>query len=45
MGDADLKAKFSGPIMPSLWWHYRDDAFDLWQQGLPALHDFTEFFN
>ena len=30
MGEIDLKAKFSGPIKPSLWWRYRDDIFDLW---------------
>ena len=45
MGEIDFKAKFSGPIKPSLWWRYRDDVFDLWQQGLPALHDFTNYIN
>ena len=45
MGEIDLNAKFSGPIKPSLWWRYRDDVFDLWQQGLPALHQFTDFIN
>ena len=45
MGEIDLKAKFSGPIKPSLWWRYRDDVFDLWQQGLPALHQFTDYIN
>ena len=38
MGEIDLKAKFSGPLKPSLWWRYHDDVFDLWQQGVPALH-------
>ena len=33
MGEIDLKAKFSGPIKLSLWWRYRDDVFDLWQQA------------
>ena len=41
----DLKAKFSGPIKPSLWWRYCDDVFDLWQQGLNALHQFTDYIN
>jgi len=45
MGERDFQAKFSGPIKPALWWRYRDDVFDLWQQGLPALHEFTEFIN
>ena len=45
MGEIDLKAKFSGPIKLSLWWRYRDDAFDLWQQGLPTLHQFTDYIN
>ena len=47
MGEIDLKAiaKFSGPIKPSLWWRYRDDVFDLWQQGLPVLHQFTDDIN
>ena len=45
MGEIDLKAKFSGPIKPSLWWRYRDDIFDLWQQGLPALHQFTDYID
>ena len=45
MGEIDLKAKFSGPLKPSLWWRYRDDVFDLWQQGLPALHQFTDYIN
>jgi len=43
MGEIDFKAKFSGPIKSSLWWRYRDDVFDLWQQGLPALHQFTDY--
>ena len=30
---------------PSLWWRYRDDVFDLWQQGLPALETFTQYIN
>ena len=41
MGEIDLRAKFSRPIKPSLWWRYRDDVFDLWRQGLPILHQFT----
>ena len=45
MGEIHLKAKFSGPIKPSLWWRYRDNVFDLWQQGLPALHQFTDYIN
>ena len=45
MGEIELKAKFSGPIKPSLWWRYRDDVFDLWQQGLPALHQFTDYID
>ena len=45
MGEIDLRAKFSGLIKPSLWWRYRDDVFYLWQQGLPALHQFTEYIN
>ena len=45
MGEIDLKAKFSGLIKLSLWWRYRDDVFDLWQQGLPALHQFTDFIH
>ena len=45
MGEIDLKAKFSGPLKPSLWWRYRDDVFELWQQGLPALHPFTDYIN
>ena len=28
MGEIDFKAKFSGPIKPSLWWRYRDDVFE-----------------
>ena len=44
MGEIDLKAKFSGPIKSSLW-RYHDDVFDLWEQGLPALHQFTDFIN
>ena len=43
MGEIDIKAK--GPIMPSLWWRYRDDVFDLWQQGLPPLYQFTDNIN
>ncbi|CAH3142175.1 unnamed protein product, partial [Pocillopora meandrina] len=35
----------SGPIKPSLWWRYRDHEFDLWQQDLPALHQFTDYIN
>ena len=45
MGEIDVKAKFLGPIKPSLWWRYHDDVFDLWQQGLPALHQFTDCIN
>lgn len=45
MGEIDFQAKFSGHIKPALWWRHRDDVFDLWQQGLPALHEFTEFIN
>ena len=36
---------FSGPIKPSLRWRYREDVFDLWLQGLPALHQFTDYIN
>ena len=35
MGEIDSQAKFSGPIKPALWWRYRDNVLDLWQQGLP----------
>ena len=45
MGEIDHKAKFCGPIKPALWWRYRDDIFDLWQQGPPALKTFTEYIN
>ena len=45
MGEIDHKAKFCGPIKPALWWRYRDDIFDLWQQGLPALETFTQYIN
>ena len=45
MGEIDLKAKFSGSIKPSLWWRYRDDVFDLWQQDLHAVHQFTDYIN
>ena len=45
MGEIDLRAKFSRPIKPSLWWRYRDDVFNLWQQGLPILHQFTDYIN
>ena len=45
MGEIDFKAKFSGPIKLSLWWRYHDDVFDLWQQGLPALNQFTDYIN
>ena len=45
MGVIDHKAKFCGPIKPALWWRYRDDVFDLWQQGLPALETFTQYIN
>ena len=45
MGEIDFRAIFSGPIKPALWWRYREDVFDLWQQGLPALHEFTELIN
>ena len=45
MGEIDFKAKFCGPLRPSLWWRYRDDVFDLWQQGLPALDTFTQYIN
>ena len=45
MGEIDFQAKFSGPIKPALWWRYRDDVFDLWQRGLAALHELTEFIN
>ena len=34
-----------GPIKPALWWRYRDDIFDLWQQGLPNLEAFTQYIN
>ena len=45
MGEIDHKAKFCGPIKPSLWWRYRDDIFDLWQQRLSALNYYTECIN
>ena len=45
MGEIDFQAKFSDPIKPALWWRCCDDVFDLWQQGLLALHEFTEFIN
>ena len=45
MGEIDYKAKFCGPIKPALWWRYRDDIFDLWQQGLPNLKTFTQYIN
>ena len=45
MGEIDHKAKFCGPIRPSQWWRYRDDIFDLWQQGLSALNSFTDYIN
>ena len=45
MGEIDYKAKFCGPIKPALWWRYRDDVFDLWQQGLPNLEAFTQYIN
>ena len=45
MGEIDHKAKHCGPIKPSQWWRYRDDIFDLWQQGPAALNSFTEYIN
>ena len=45
MGEIDHKAKHYGPIKPSQWWRYRDNIFDLWQQGLAALSSFTEYIN
>ena len=45
MGEIDHKAKFCGPIRPSQWWRYRDDIFDLLQQGLSALNSFTDYIN
>ena len=45
MGELDHKAKFCGPLKPALWWRYRDDIFDLWQQGPSALENFTGFIN
>ena len=42
MGEIDHKAKHCGPLKPSQWWRYRDDIFDLWQQG-PAFC--TEFLH
>ena len=45
MAELDRKAKFCGPIKPALWWRYQDDIFDLWQQGLPALEEFTHYIN
>ena len=45
MGEIYVKAKFLGPIKPSLWCRYLDDVFDLWQQGLPALRQFTDYIN
>ena len=44
--EIDHKAnKFCGPIKPALWWKYRDDIFDLWQQVVPALEAFTQYTN
>ena len=43
MGEIDHKAKFCGPIKPAQWWRYRDNIFDLWQQGVPALVAFTQY--
>ena len=45
MGEIDHKAKHCGPIKPSQWWRYRDDIFDLWQQGPAALNSFMEYIN
>ena len=45
MGEINHKAKHCGSIKPSQWWRYRDDIFDLWPQGLAALHFFTEYIN
>ena len=45
MGEIDHKAKHCGPIKPSQWWRYRNDIFDLWQQGPAALNSFTEYIN
>ena len=45
IGEIDRKLKFCGPIKPALWWKYRDDIFDLWQQGLPALEAFAQCIN
>ena len=45
MGEMNHKAKHCGPIKPSQWWRYRDDIFDLWQQGLAALNYFTEYIS
>ena len=45
MGEIDHKAKFCGHIKPAQWWRYRDDIFDLRQQGHDALEPFTEYIN
>ena len=45
MGEIDHKAKFCGHIKPAQWWKYRDDIFNLWQQGHDAWESFTEYLN
>ena len=45
MSEIDRLAKTAGKYKPSLWWRYRDDIIDFWTEGLPALHEFTEFLN
>ena len=45
MGEIDHKAKFCCPIKPAQWWRYRDDIFDLWQQGQDTLEYFTKRIN
>ena len=47
MGEITHKAKHCGPIKSSQWWRYmyRDEIFDLWQQGLAPLNSFPEYIN
>ena len=37
-----MEQLWPGPKNACRWW-YRDDVFDLLQQGLPALHEFTDY--
>ena len=41
----DEKAKSEGAVKPMLWWHYRDDVFEIWPHGLPKLLEFTDYIN